>query len=381
MGEASPDSVEIWNKLNKLYNEHFAHEEDLFTQILDQKHDIADHRGRHLGLMKTIKGAVVPISKEITEFIKNWLTQHIKNTDFTYVGKMPKTYPIPDPFYWDATFAVYYPDMDEEHKPLFSCLEELKTKLDDKALLESCLESYIFHFNHEQDLFTNSTLYPSEEQYQHINKHNAFLATMKGLTVPVAASWIDYATNWLTQHIKNTDFRYKEKMPHPVADPYVWDESFLTNYDRIDDEHKVLFKAMQDLSENPDDVDLLNFNRDVYRDHFDYEEKQFMACGEKCHADSHKKKHDVFYKTLTWVTTPVSQEYVAFAKTGWLSISRTLTSCTSTSCPLSIKCLNLMFGTESLLYFTKLLMMSTKCFLTTFDLLKRIPLMNFWLAK
>jgi len=316
--EASPDSVEIWNKLNKLYNEHFAHEEDLFTQILDQEHDIADHRGRHLGLMKTIKGAVVPISKEITEFIKNWLTQHIKNTDFTYVGKMPKTYPIPDPFYWDATFAVYYPDMDEEHKPLFSCLEELKTKLDDKALLESCLESYIFHFNHEQDLFTNSTLYPSEEQYQHINKHNAFLATMKGLTVPVAASWIDYATNWLTQHIKNTDFRYKEKMPHPVADPYVWDESFLTNYDRIDDEHKVLFKAMQDLSENPDDVDLLNFNRDVYRDHFDYEEKQFMACGEKCHADSHKKKHDVFYKTLTWVTTPVSQEYVAFAK-NWLA--------------------------------------------------------------
>ena len=105
--EASPESVEIWNKLNKLYNEHFAHEEDLFTQILDQEHDIADHRGRHLGLMKTIKGAVVPISKEITEFIKNWLTQHIKNTDFTYVGKMPKTYPIPDPFYWDATFAVY----------------------------------------------------------------------------------------------------------------------------------------------------------------------------------------------------------------------------------------------------------------------------------
>jgi len=141
---------------------------------------------------------------------------------------------------------------------------------------------------------------------------------MKGLTVPVPAAWIDYATNWLTQHIKNTDFRYKEKMPHPVADPYVWDESFLTNYDRIDDEHKILFKAMQDLSENPDDVDLLNFNRDVYRDHFDYEEKQFMACGEKCHADAHKKKHDVFFKTLTWVSTPVSEEYVFFAK-NWLA--------------------------------------------------------------
>ena len=58
--------------------------------------------------------------------------------------------------------------------------------------------------------------------------------------------------------------------------------------------------------------------RDFYRDHFDYEEKQFMACGEPCDADAHKKKHDIFFKTLTWVTNPVSQEYVAFAK-NWLA--------------------------------------------------------------
>ena len=75
---------------------------------------------------------------------------------------------------------------------------------------------------------------------------------------------------------------------------------------------------MQELGENPNDVDLLNKNRDVYRDHFDYEEKQFMACGEPCDADAHKKKHDIFFKTLTWVTNPVSQEYVAFAK-NWLA--------------------------------------------------------------
>ena len=75
---------------------------------------------------------------------------------------------------------------------------------------------------------------------------------------------------------------------------------------------------MQELGENPADVDLLNKNRDVYRDHFDYEEKQFMACGEPCDADAHKKKHDIFFKTLTWVTNPVSQEYVAFAK-NWLA--------------------------------------------------------------
>ena len=43
-----------------------------------------------------------------------------------------------------------------------------------------------------------------------------------------------------------------------------------------------------------------------------------MACGEPCDADAHKKKHDIFFKTLTWVTNPVSQEYVAFAK-NWLA--------------------------------------------------------------
>merc|ERR1712243_249932 len=55
-----------------------------------------------------------------------------------------------------------------------------------------------------------------------------------------------------------------------------------------------------------------------FRDHFDYEEKQFMACGEPCDADAHKKKHDIFFKTLTWVTNPVSTEYMDFAM-NWLA--------------------------------------------------------------
>ena len=88
---------------------------------------------------------------------------------------------------------------------------------------------------------------------------------------------------------------------------------------------------MQELGENPEDVDLLNKNRDVYRDHFDYEEKQFMTCGEPCDADAHKKKHYIFFKTLTWVTNPVSAEHVAFAKNCLPSTSRTQISSTGTS--------------------------------------------------
>ena len=88
----------------------------------------------------------------------------------------------------------------------------------------------------------------------------------------------------------------------------------LFQYVRLDDEHVLLFKALQDLSENPNDIDLLNFNRDMFRDHFDYEEKQFLECGEPCKVDDHKRKHDIFFKTLTWVTNPISKEYTEFAK-------------------------------------------------------------------
>ena len=78
--------------------------------------------------------------------------------------------------------------------------------------------------NEHKPLFTAP--YADVDKYQHINKHNAFLATMRGLFTPVSQKWIDFAQNWLTQHIHNTDFRYKDKMPFHVADPYVWDESF-----------------------------------------------------------------------------------------------------------------------------------------------------------
>ena len=82
----------------------------------------------------------------------------------------------------------------------------------------------------------------------------------------------------------------------------------------MDEEHIGLFDAMQALGEDPTNVDLLNLNRDLYRDHFDFEEKQFLQCGVACGAEEHKKKHDTFFKTLTWVTVPISQEYLNFAK-------------------------------------------------------------------
>jgi len=199
-----------------------------------------------------------------------------------------------------------------------ACLADVEIHPNDASLLASCLKKYEDHFKHEEKLMSASGSYAKEDLYQHINKHNAFLATAHGLSTPVDQEWINFAKNWLTQHIPNTDFKYKNKMPYPVPDPYVWDESFEVFYTRLDEEHKVLFRIMQELKDNPDSEDILNNNRDIFRDHFDYEQKQFEYCGEGCDADAHKKKHDIFFKTLTWVTNPVSTEYVDFAM-NWLA--------------------------------------------------------------
>jgi len=316
--EEARDSQEAWDHMIKVYVDHFRAEEALFTTIKDADFDPADHRNRHLYLMNTIGGAVLPITEEMTEFIKNWLTQHIKNTDFKYVGKMPKQHPIPEPFLWNAFFAVHYKEMDEEHKVLFSCLHDVEQNPDDADILASCIKSYDDHFQHEEKLLKESGQLSEEYVYGHMNKHAAFMATVHGHGTPVDPKWIAFAKNWLSQHIPNTDFIYLNKMPYEVPDPYVWDESFQVNYKRLDDEHVVLFKALQDMKDNPDDVDILNNNRDVFRDHFDYEEKQFMVCGESCGAAAHKKKHDIMFKTLTWVKNPVSTEYVNFVM-NWLA--------------------------------------------------------------
>ena len=79
--------------------------------------------------------------------------------------------------------------------------------------------------------------------HQHINKHNLLLLTAESLTLPVSQEWIDFAKNWLTQHIPNTDFRYKEKLPFLVSDPIAWDESFQVYQTLIDNEHKAQEEA------------------------------------------------------------------------------------------------------------------------------------------
>merc|ERR1711971_1068913 len=75
-------------------------------------------------------------------------------------------FPVPEPYRWDETFTVEFPQMDDEHRGLFN-------------------------------------------------------AILKEIT--------DEAKNWLAQHIKNTDFAYRGKLHlrrhYVVPEPYIWEAS------------------------------------------------------------------------------------------------------------------------------------------------------------
>ena len=59
-------------------------------------------------------------------------------------------------------------------------------------------------------------------------KHDVFFKTLTWVTTPVSLEYVTFAKNWLTQHIKNTDFKYKYKLAtqHKTPEPYVWNTEF-----------------------------------------------------------------------------------------------------------------------------------------------------------
>jgi hemerythrin family non-heme iron protein len=46
----------------------------------------------------------------------------------------------------------------------------------------------------------------------HKAAHDAFVDKVKGLSVPISADVVAFAKDWLVNHIKGTDFKYKGQL-------------------------------------------------------------------------------------------------------------------------------------------------------------------------
>ena len=150
------------------------------------------------------------------------------------------------------------------------------------------------HFIYEESQFCDAKDIDWEYCKEHKKKHVLFSEKLAKMEAPVDNSEIKWAQNWLVQHIKNTDFGYKGKLAHPVPEPYVWDETFATDYPRIDEEHTGLFAKILAVSQHPDDAAILADLKTALKNHFDYEESKFCEIP-NFNCIDHKMKHYKFY--------------------------------------------------------------------------------------
>nr|AQV13719.1 hemerythrin [Oxydromus pugettensis] len=119
------------------------------------------------------------------------------------------TYPIPEPYCWDESFAVFYEQLDEEHKGLFKGIFEVAKDPKSATAVGDLKKKVKDHFAYEEGKMANlDAAYLTD----HKKKHSDFVSKLEALSPPVDGKNIDFAKDWLVQHIKNTDFQYKGKL-------------------------------------------------------------------------------------------------------------------------------------------------------------------------
>merc|ERR1712142_241749 len=213
------------------YRDHFEYEEGLFSQTKDDEY-VDSHKMKHKTFMDKMTGWSAPVSQDQLNWAKNWLVQHIKNTDFEYVGEMPHS--KPRPYTWDHSFEVFYARLDDEHVGLFDAIRESVNHPEDAEKYESLKKLMKEHFDYEEAQFLKIKGQEFQAYAQdHIAKHKSLMDKLNSNSVPLDCDFIDFVEVWLVQHIRNTDFAYRGHMLHDVPNPYVWDESFTTFYKRI----------------------------------------------------------------------------------------------------------------------------------------------------
>jgi len=117
---------------------------------------------------------------------------------------------IPEPFAWDESFAVFYKNIDDEHKGLFDGIFAVCESPADSAALDTLRKKVKDHFSHEEAMFEK--IADDHDVAGHKKKHADFLATAGGLKTPVSKDECVFMKQWLVDHITNTDFGYKGKL-------------------------------------------------------------------------------------------------------------------------------------------------------------------------
>ncbi|KAI0215894.1 Myohemerythrin [Lamellibrachia satsuma] len=116
------------------------------------------------------------------------------------------SFEVPEPYVWDDSFRVAYDNLDGEHQALFKCIATCASSPDDAAALANLVKVTVDHFDDEERMMTKTNFGGLDE---HRTIHAEFVAKIKGLSTPLDDATVTFAKQWLVNHIKGIDFKYK----------------------------------------------------------------------------------------------------------------------------------------------------------------------------
>nr|AQV13595.1 hemerythrin [Aspidosiphon laevis] len=117
-------------------------------------------------------------------------------------------FPIPDPFLWDNSFLVFYDELDCQHKQLFQGVFGCMENPGSQAAVDNMYTVMAYHFADEEGMMKNANY---DGYAVHKICHDEFLAKIR-VSAPLDHDFLTYAKNWLVNHIKTIDFKYKGKL-------------------------------------------------------------------------------------------------------------------------------------------------------------------------
>jgi hemerythrin len=122
---------------------------------------------------------------------------------------------------WDKSLEVGVVSINEQHRKLIRYLNDLHDAMKAKKsrevlgkILDNLIDYTATHFKYEEDLFLK-TKYADAEK--HKKEHEAlvkqvldFQSKFKAGNVNLSIDLMQFLSNWVTNHIKGTDMKYKD---------------------------------------------------------------------------------------------------------------------------------------------------------------------------
>jgi hemerythrin len=120
---------------------------------------------------------------------------------------------------WDDKYSVGVEEIDNQHKRMFSVINELLDAIADNSteehlghIIESLVQYKIFHFETEEKYFKEFNYDGAED---HIDKHRVFNEKLVALkekypnyTIEFAFELVDFLEDWLINHLMVVDQKY-----------------------------------------------------------------------------------------------------------------------------------------------------------------------------